>query len=107
MAEEHGNGELTRSILRTEIKLGLEKQTNAFNARMDQRFKPVLEHINKVERGEWTDAQKDAILRVVTADRDAHAVRRGRTVPVIALAVSIATLAAMIFLTLAQGGFHA
>ena len=74
---------------------------------MDKRFEPVHSHIRTVELGDWTDAQKDSILRVVNADRDAHSVRRGRAVPVLALVVSLATLMALILQIFTVGGFHA
>ena len=106
MTTGNGNGDLTREILRAELKAGLETQTNAYRREMDKRFEPVLAHIRTVELGEWTQAQKDSILRVVNVDREAHSIRRGRTVPVLALVVSLATLGALVLQIFTVGGIH-
>jgi hypothetical protein len=100
-----GNGELTREILKAELRAGLAEQTNALRREMDERFKPVNEHIAKVERGELTPAQKAAIAEVVK-DKDEHKVAmRAMKAPVIALAISVAALVATVALTIVSG-FH-
>lgn len=101
---EAGNGELTRSTLRAELRAGLAEQTVAFKQEMDGRFKPVLEHIARIERGEFTPAQKGAILNVVEASKDRQIERRANRAPVIALVISVFALLATVVLTLSTSG---
>lgn len=98
------NGELTREILRAELRARLAEQTNNLRMEMDKRFEPVNAHIARVDRGDLTPAQKSAIMNVVQESSDRALARRSLKAPVMALLVSVASLAGTIVLTLV--GFH-
>lgn len=100
----NGNGELTREILRAELRAGLAEQTIALRREMDDRFRPVNEHIARVDRGELTPAQKSSIIEVVQESADKALARKSLKAPLLALIVSIASFAGTIVLTLV--GFH-
>lgn len=100
----NGNGELTREILRAELRAGLAEQTIALRREMDDRFKPVNEHIARVDRGELTQAQKSSIVDVVEESMDRKVARRALKAPLIALVISFASLIGTVMLTLV--GFH-
>lgn len=100
----NGNGELTREVLRAELRAGLERQENKFRQMLDDRLKPVNEHIQRVDRGELTPAQEASILRVIDSGEDKKVARRAMKAPIIALAISVASLLATVMLTLV--GFH-
>ena len=62
---ENGNGELTRQVLRAELRAGLAEQELKFNERLDEKLEPVYAHIKRVDSGVMTEAQKAAVVETV------------------------------------------
>lgn len=100
----NGNGELTREILRAELRAGLEGQENKFRRMLDVRLAPINDHIARVDRGELTPAQEAAIERVVEKGSEQKLARRNMRIPILSLIVSCGALCATVMLTLT--GLH-
>jgi hypothetical protein len=103
-ADENGNGSLTREVLRAELRAGLAEQTVAIRREMDERFAPVNAHIARIDRGEFTAAQKAGILKTVQESRDAGLTRQSLRAPIIGLGLALLTLGMMIVSTLVAAG---
>ena len=101
---ENGNGSLTREVLRAEIKAGLATQSIALTKEMEARFRPVNEHIARVDRGEFTTAQKDAIMHVVDSARDHRIDRKAAKMPIFAIWISVIGLTIVAINALANLG---
>lgn len=95
----NGNGELTRQVLRAELDAGLLRQTISFRDELDERFKPVNEHIKRVDEGILTQAQENSIMTVVIASREKRLMRMYPTLALLATAVSILSTSVYHFIT--------
>lgn len=101
---ENGNGSLTRQVLRAEIAAGLATQEVTYRKLLDERFEPVNQHIQRIERGEFTEAQAAAIVKVVQTHDDDTVKRKQLKLPIVMVGVSLAMLVCSSVLVLSTLG---
>jgi hypothetical protein len=102
--ESNGNGGLTREVLRAELRAGLAEQKNSIYAELDRRLEPINEHVQRIDRGEFTPAQEAGIVKVMQKNKDARLTRRSVIAPIIAVGVSLLSLGLTTVLTLVAVG---
>jgi len=100
----NGDGELTRDVLRAELRAGLAEQTIAWRREMDARFEPVNAFIADQQQGNFTDAQQAAILKTVKHQKDDTLFQRSLKAPLVGLGIALCTLGMMVVSVLVAAG---
>jgi hypothetical protein len=57
--------ELTREVLRAELRAARAEDRLELRRELDERLEPVTAHINRIEAGQLTPAMSEAVLTVV------------------------------------------
>jgi hypothetical protein len=76
MSSVEGNVSLTRDILRAELRATRAEDRLSLSKELDERFKPITDHLNAIDGGAFSDGMRSGILAVVAAD---HAVSMQQT----------------------------
>lgn len=65
----NGNEDLTVGLLRAEIRAARAEDRNEILAALDERLKPVNEHVAAINRGELSPGLKAGIVAVVEEEK--------------------------------------
>lgn len=72
------SGDLTRDILRTELRAARAEDRLALLRELDDRFKPITTHLAAIDGGQFSDGMRAGIVAVMAADH-AVSMQKGET----------------------------
>ena len=68
---ENGNGNLTREVLRAELRAARAEDRVDMLRELDTRLKPINDHISAIDRGEFSPGMKAGVVGVVDERKNA------------------------------------
>lgn len=102
--EKTPNGsDLTVGLLRAEIRAARAEDRNDFLAALATQFKPVTDHINAINAGEFPDGMKRGIVAVVEEEKSGLWLLRSNRASVVVVMVAIIGILVNVGLNIAYG----